>query len=51
MLKKAAKMYANVEEVKKALRSIQSKKSRLKKQKGRNDYEEKMTKILQEEQC
>ena len=49
-VEKAAKMYANVEEVKKALRSVQSKKSRLKKQKGRSDYEEKMTKILQEEQ-
>ena len=45
-----AKAFKNVEEVKKALRSIQSQKSRLKKQKGRADYNEKMTKILQEEQ-
>ena len=49
-VEKVAKSYANVEEVKKALRSIQSRKSRLKKQKGRADYEELMTRILQEEQ-
>ena len=49
-VEKVAKSYANVEEVKKALRSIQSRKSRLKKQKGRADYEELMTEILQQEQ-
>ena len=49
-IEKVAKSYANVEEVKKAIRSIQSRKSRLKKQKGRADYDEKMTKILQKEQ-
>ena len=45
-----AKNFKNVEEVKKAIRSLQSRKSRLKKQKGRSDYEEKMTEILQQEQ-
>lgn len=45
-----AKNYSNVEEVKKAIRSLQSQKSRLKKQKSRSDYEEKMTEILQQEQ-
>lgn len=45
-----AKNFKNVEEVKKAIRSIQSRKSRLKKQKGREDYEELMTEILQQEQ-
>ena len=45
-----AKNYSNVEEVKKAIRSLQSQKSRLKKQKGRSDYEEKMTEILKQEQ-
>ena len=49
-IEKVAKSYENVEEVKKAIRSLQSRKSRLKKQKGREDYEEKMTEILQEEQ-
>lgn len=45
-----AKNFKNVEEVKKAIRSLQSQKSRLKKQKGREDYEELMTEILQKEQ-
>ncbi len=45
-----AKNFKDVEEVKKAIRSLQSQKSRLKKQKNRKDYEELMTKILQEEQ-
>ena len=45
-----AKSYGDVEEVKKAIRSLQSRKSRLKKQKGRADYKELMTKILQQEQ-
>lgn len=45
-----AKNFKDVEEVKKAIRSLQSRKSRLKKQKGREDYEELMTEILQQEQ-
>ena len=45
-----AKNFKDVEEVKKAIRSIQSQKSRLKKQKSREDYDEKMTEILQQEQ-
>ena len=45
-----AKSYGDVEEVKKAIRSLQSRKSRLKKQKGRADYKELMTEILQQEQ-
>jgi len=45
-----AKNFKNVEEVKKAIRSLQSQKSRLKKQKGRSDYDELMTEILQKEQ-
>ena len=49
-IEKVAKDYANVEEVKKAIRSLQSRKSRLKKQKGRADYDELMTEILQKEQ-
>ncbi len=49
-IEKVAKSYGSVEEVKKAIRSLQSRKSRLKKQKGRKDYDEKMTEILQQEQ-
>ncbi len=49
-IEQVAKNYADVEEVKLALRSLQSRKSRLKKQKGRADYEEQMTEILQQEQ-
>ena len=49
-IEKFAKNFKNVEEVKKAIRSLQSQKSRLKKQKGRRDYEERMTEILQQEQ-
>jgi hypothetical protein len=49
-IQEVAKSYADVEEVKKAIRSLQSRKSRLKKQKGRADYEEQMTEILQQEQ-
>ena len=49
-IEKVAKGYQNVEEVKKAIRSLQSRKSRLKKQKSREDYDEKMTEILQKEQ-
>lgn len=45
-----AKEYKNVEEVKKAIRSVQSKKSRLKKQKNRSDYDSLMTEILKQEQ-
>lgn len=49
-IEKVAKSYGNVEGVKKAIRSLQSRKSRLKKQKGRADYKELMTEILQQEQ-
>lgn len=49
-IEKVAKSYQNVDEVKKAIRSLQSQKSRLKKQKRRKDYDEKMTEILQQEQ-
>lgn len=49
-IEKIAKSFKDVEEVKKAIRSVQSQKSRLKKQKGRKDYDEKMTEILQQEQ-
>lgn len=45
-----ANEFENVEEVKKAIRSIQTKKSRLRKQKIRKDYDELMTEILQQEQ-
>ena len=45
-----AKSFSDVEEVKKAIRSLQSRKSRLKKQKSREDYDELMTEILQQEQ-
>lgn len=49
-IEEVAKSYGNVEEVKKAIRSLQSQKSRLKKQKSREDYDELMTEILQKEQ-
>ncbi len=49
-IEQAAKSYGSVEEVKKAIRSLQSRKSRLKKQKGRKDYETLMTELLKEEQ-
>lgn len=49
-IEKIAKSYENVENVKKAIRSIQTQKSRLRQQKNREDYEEKMTEILQKEQ-
>ena len=49
-IEQIAKNFKDVEEVKKAIRSLQSRKSRLKKQKGRADYEELMTEILQQEQ-
>lgn len=42
--------FPNAELAKKKLRSVQSLKSRLKKQKGRNDYNEKMTAVLEQEQ-
>jgi len=45
-----AKNFKDAEEVKKAIRSLQSQKSRLKKQKSRKDYDERMTEILQQEQ-
>lgn len=49
-IEKFAKNFKDVEEVKKAIRSLQSQKSRLKKQKSRSDYDEKMTEILKQEQ-
>ncbi len=49
-IEKVAKSFSDVEEVKKAIRSLQSRKSRLKKQKNRSDYDELMTEILQQEQ-
>lgn len=45
-----AKEYNNVDEVRKEIRSIQSRKSRLRKQKSRSDYNELMTEILNQEQ-
>lgn len=45
-----AKEFENVDEVVKALRNVQTKKSRLSQQKSRKDYEIKMTQLLQEEQ-
>ena len=45
-----AKSLQYVDEVKKAIRSLQSRKSRLKKQKSRKDYDALMTEILQQEQ-
>lgn len=50
-IEKVAKEFNNdLMAVEKALKSIQSKKCRLKKQSGRFDYQEKMTEVLQEEQ-
>jgi hypothetical protein len=49
-IQEVAKSYNDVEEVKKAIRSVQTQKSRLKQQKNRKDYDEKMTEILQKEQ-
>lgn len=48
--RKANEYNNDVEEVKKALKSIQSIKCRLKKQKGRSDYEVEMKKVLATEQ-
>lgn len=45
-----AKNYQNIDEVQKALRNVQTQKSRLKKQKNRKDYEKLMTEILKTEQ-
>lgn len=45
-----AKKYQDLQEVVKELRSVQSAKTRMKKQKSRKDYESQMTKILQKEQ-
>lgn len=47
---KAKEMNMDLEAVKKAAKSLQSQKCRLLKQKGRKDYNELLTKILQEEQ-
>jgi len=45
-----SKKYQSLQEVEDALRSIQSKKCRFRKQKERKDYSATMTKILQDEQ-
>lgn len=45
-----AKNYAEVDDVRKALKSLQTIKCRLKKQKSRKDYEVEMEKVLVEEQ-
>lgn len=49
-IQKAAENFENLEDVKKSVRSVQSQKSRLKKQKHRQDYDQEMTKIVQQEQ-
>ena len=49
-IEKIAKKYQTVENITKELRNLQTKKSRLKKQKSRKDYDSEMTKILQNEQ-
>lgn len=49
-IEKLAKSFENVEEVRKAIRSVQTQKSRMKQQKSRKDYDERMTEILQKEQ-
>ena len=50
MLEQLKKDYQTVEEAKKALRCVQSKKCRFAKKKDREDYEEVMTSLLQKEQ-
>ena len=47
---KAMELGQDLEVVKKELKRVASMKTRLKYQKGRSDYEEKMTEVLQEEQ-
>lgn len=49
-IEKAAEKFTSVDEVKKALRSVQSVKSRLIKQKGREDYEQEYAKVVLKEQ-
>lgn len=49
-IEKFAKTFNNVEEVKKALKSVQSQKCRLLKQKDRKDYEIEYNKVLVKEQ-
>lgn len=45
-----AKKYQDLSEVKKELRNVQSKKTRLKKQKARQDYNKRMQDLLEQEQ-
>jgi hypothetical protein len=49
-IEKEAKNFSSVEEVKKALRSVQSQKSRLIKQKSKQNYESEFAKIVLKEQ-
>lgn len=49
-IEQEAKKFKSVEEVEKALRSIQTKKCRFRKQKERKDYDNIMTEILRDEQ-
>ena len=49
-IQEVAKSYESVDEVRKAIRSVQTQKSRMRQQKNRKDYDEKMTEILQKEQ-
>lgn len=50
-IKKLSEQFENVEDVKKELKRIQSIKCRLKKQKTRDDYEDKMSEIVKKEQA
>jgi hypothetical protein len=49
-IEKEALKFNDLEEVKKAIRSVQSVKSRLQKQKGRSDYESEFSKVVLKEQ-
>lgn len=49
-IEKIAKTYNNLEEVKKDIKNLQSIKCRLKKQKGKETYEQEMTEIVKKEQ-
>lgn len=49
-IQKLAEEYGTVDAVNAKIKSVQSQKSRLKKQKGREDYNALMTKVIQEEQ-
>lgn len=50
VVEKLSKEFETVEDAKKALRSVQSKKCRLAKQKSREDYDVLMTEVLKKEQ-